>query len=153
MTTYFTTKLDALSGRRWWLLDATDLTLGRLSSVAARLLMGKNKPTWTPSVDDGDFVVIVNCEQVALTGRKEQRKMLHHYSGYPGGMKSVTAGKLRATRPERLVEESIKGMLPKTRLGRAMAGKMKVYAGPQHPHAAQAPVPFEHGLRKMAKTA
>lgn len=126
--------------RRWIVVDAQGKVLGRLASAVARHLSGKTKPHWTPFLDTGDFVVIVNAEKVALTGKKLDAKQYHHHTGFPGGLKSIAAGKLRDSRPEKLIEAAVKGMLPKTKLGRKMIRKLKVYAGPNHPHAAQAPV-------------
>jgi large subunit ribosomal protein L13 len=148
MSTHHSSTKEAMASRTWWLVDATDLPLGRLSARAARLLLGKHKPTWTPSTDTGDFVVVVNCEKVALTGRKATDKLYRHHTNYPGGLKEVAAGKLRAENPVRLVEQSILGMLPKTRLGRAQGRKLKVYAGPDHPHAAQGPAVADLALRR-----
>jgi len=125
--------------RRWYLVDAQDQVLGRLASHVANLLAGKLKPTWVPFMDMGDHVIIINAEKVKLTGKKLEQKKYYRYSGYPGGMKSVSAHDLKAKRPDRLVEIAIKGMLPKNKLGRAMASKLKVYAGATHPHAAQQP--------------
>ncbi len=126
--------------RRWHLLDAENAALGRLASKAAMLLMGKHKSSYTPFLDTGDHVVVINAAKVRLTGRKEEQKMYRRHSGYPGGLKEVTAGKLRASRPERMVEQAIAGMLPKTKLGKQMYRKLKVYAGGKHPHQAQKPV-------------
>ncbi len=128
---------------RWHVIDAADVVLGQLASSAARLLRGKHKAIYTPHVDTGDYVVIVNAEKIALTGNKLRDKMVYRHSGYPGGLKSTPLGVLLASRPERVVENAIKGMLPKNRLGRAMFAKLKVYAGPAHPHAAQQPAPFQ----------
>lgn len=128
---------------QWFVVDAAGLPLGRLSSLVARLLMGKHKPTWAPHIDTGDFVIVVNAEKTVLTGRKEEQKVYYHHSGYPGGMKSETAADRRRRRPSKLVEEAVWGMLPKTRLGRKQLKKLKVYAGPEHPHQAQQPVPFD----------
>jgi large subunit ribosomal protein L13 len=125
--------------RRWYLVDAQDQVLGRLASHVANLLAGKLKPTWVPFMDMGDHVIIINAEKVKLTGKKLEQKKYYRYSGYPGGMKSVSAQDLKAKRPDRMVEIAIKGMLPKNKLGRAMASKLKVYAGATHPHAAQQP--------------
>jgi len=125
--------------RRWYLVDAQDQVLGRLASHVANLLAGKLKPTWVPFMDMGDHVIIINAEKVKLTGKKLEQKKYYRYSGYPGGMKSVSAHDLKAKRPDRLVEIAVKGMLPKNKLGRAMASKLKVYAGATHPHAAQQP--------------
>jgi len=129
--------------RTWHVIDATDVVLGRLAVQSATLLRGKHKPTYAPHIDGGDFVVIVNADKVAITGNKATGKMKYRHSGHPGGLKSTALGELLATKPERAVEQAIKGMLPKTKLGRAMGSKLKVYAGPNHPHAAQSPVPFE----------
>lgn len=125
--------------RKWVVLDATDVPLGRLSTVAASILRGKTKPTYTPHVDTGDFVIIINAENVKLTGKKETDKMYHRHSGYVGGLKSISAGELREKNPERLVELSIKGMLPDNRLGRQQLKKLHVYRGSEHKHAAQQP--------------
>lgn len=129
--------------RQWVVLDATDVPLGRLSTVAASMLRGKNKPTFTPNVDTGDFVIIVNAEKVKLTGNKAQDKKYYHHSGYPGGIKETTAGRLRDEKPERLIETSIRGMLPKSKLGRKQFTHLHVYAGPEHNHAAQQPVTID----------
>lgn len=137
------TREDALAGRRWFVIDARDQVLGRVASEAARLLRGKNKPSFTPHVDCGDFVVIVNAELIKLTGNKDQTKVYYRHSGYPGGIREQTAGKLRATHPERLVRFAVTGMLPKNRLGRRLATKLKIYVGAEHPHAAQQPVVIE----------
>jgi large subunit ribosomal protein L13 len=137
MATYFPKGSEV--SRRWYLVDAQDQVLGRLASHVANLLAGKLKPTWVPFMDMGDHVIIINAEKVKLTGKKLEQKMYYRYSGYPGGMKSVSAHDLKAKRPDRMVEIAIKGMLPKNKLGRAMASKLKVYAGGTHPHAAQQP--------------
>jgi large subunit ribosomal protein L13 len=124
---------------QWFVLDAAGIPLGRLSSVVARLLMGKHKPMYTPNLDTGDFVIVINAEKSVLTGRKEEQKVYHHHTGYPGGIKSETAGKRRQRRPAKLVEEAVWGMLPKGPMGRQQLRKLKVYAGPAHPHQAQQP--------------
>ncbi|TDE26725.1 50S ribosomal protein L13 [Actinomadura sp. 6K520] len=129
--------------RQWYVIDATDVVLGRLASQVAQLLRGKHKPIYAPHIDTGDFVVIVNADKVAMSGNKAERKRAYRHSGYPGGLRSVTYAELLAKHPERAVEKAIKGMLPKNSLGRKMFGKVKVYAGPDHPHQAQKPVPFE----------
>jgi large subunit ribosomal protein L13 len=129
--------------RQWHVIDATDVVLGRLATHTATLLRGKHKPIFAPHVDTGDFVVIVNAGKVALTGNKRQTKIAYRHSGYPGGLKRVRYDVLLATRPERAIELAVKGMLPKNTLGRQMLSKLKVYAGPEHPHAAQQPTPFE----------
>ncbi|MGW0037105.1 50S ribosomal protein L13 [Gordonia desulfuricans] len=129
--------------RTWHVIDATDVVLGRLAVQSANLLRGKHKPTYAPHMDGGDFVVIINAEKVALTNNKAQTKLNYRHSGHPGGLKAQTTAELLESHPERVLEKAIKGMLPHTKLGRAMASKLKVYAGPNHPHAAQRPVPFE----------
>lgn len=125
--------------RKWIVLDATDIPLGRLSTAVATILRGKNKPTYTPHVDTGDFVIVINADKVALTGKKATDKMYYRHSGHPGGIKSTPAGVMRENRPERLVELSVKGMLPNNRLGRQQFKKLHVYAGSEHNHAAQQP--------------
>ncbi len=125
--------------RRWHVIDASGIALGRVATQAARILMGKHKPIYTPFLDCGDHVIVVNAEKVVLTGKKEEQKIYRRHSGYPGGLKEIPAGKLRAARPVRMVEEAIRGMLPKTKLGKQMYRKLKVYAGDRHPHAAQKP--------------
>jgi large subunit ribosomal protein L13 len=129
--------------RQWHVIDATDVVLGRLATQAATLLRGKHTPVFAPHVDTGDFVVIINASKVALTGNKRQTKMAYRHSGYPGGLTSVRYSDLLETRPERAVELAVKGMLPHNRLGRKLITKLKVYAGAEHPHAAQQPIPFE----------
>ena len=129
--------------RTWHVIDATDVVLGRLAVQAATLLRGKHKPTYAPNVDGGDFVVIINAEKVAISGNKRDDKLLYHHSGHPGGLKSRTVGEVLAKNPDRLVENAVKGMIPKNKLGNAIVGKLKVYAGPNHPHAAQQATPFE----------
>ena len=129
--------------RTWHVIDAEDVVLGRLASHVATLLRGKHKPTFAPHVDTGDFVVIVNAEKVVLTGNKRDQAFAYRHSGYPGGLRKQSFGDLLETRPERLLEKVVKGMLPKNKLGRAQGKKLKVYAGPDHPHAAQQPKPFE----------
>ena len=128
--------------RRWWSVDAEGQVLGRLATTIARLLMGKHKAIYTPFLDCGDHVVVVNAEKIALTGTKLDDKKYYRYSGYPGGLKETTARRVLETHPERVLEAAVKGMLPKTRLGRQMYGKLRVYAGPDHPHASQHPEPF-----------
>ena len=127
----------------WHVIDATDVVLGRLAAQAATLLRGKHKPMYAPHMDTGDFVVIVNAEKVAVTGNKRTDKFIYNHSGYPGGLRQRSVGEMLEKQPDRLVEKAIKGMLPKNRLGRAMGKKLKVYAGPEHPHAAQKPTPYE----------
>lgn len=125
--------------RKWYVIDATDKHLGRLAVQVARILSGKHKPTYTPHVDCGDFVIVVNADKVGLTGKKREQSTIKRYSGYPGGLKSLTYAEVLARRPERLVERVVWGMIPKTKLGRDMYRKLKVYAEPSHPHAAQQP--------------
>jgi len=129
--------------RQWHVIDASDIVLGRLASQTARLLRGKHKPIFAPHVDTGDFVIIVNAAKVALSGNKLHDKMAYRHSGYPGGLRSMSYAELMDRSPERVVEKAVKGMLPKNALGRQMLRKLKVYAGPEHPHKAQTPVPFE----------
>ncbi len=129
--------------RQWHVIDAEDVVLGRLAVQAATLLRGKHKPTYAPHVDGGDFVIIVNAEKVALSGQKRTDKLAHRHSGYPGGLKSIAYGDLLEKDARKAVEKSVRGMLPKSRLGRQMIKKLKVYAGSEHPHAAQKPQPFE----------
>jgi len=137
MKTEFPSKSEIT--RSWFVLDASEAALGRLASKAAKILMGKHKPTYIPFLDTGDHVIVINADKAVLTGNKEHQKMYRRHSGYPGGLTEVRADKLRATRPIRMVEEAIKGMLPKTKLGKQMYRKLKVYAGDKHPHSAQQP--------------
>lgn len=125
--------------RQWFVVDATGLRLGRLATVIASTLRGKHKPTFTPHMDTGDFVIVVNAEKVVLTGRKEDNKIYYRHSGRPGGLKQSTARELRARYPERIIEGAVRGMLPKNSLGRQLYRKLKVYAGPDHPHQSQQP--------------
>ena len=129
--------------RQWHVIDASDVVLGRLASHAATLLRGKHKPIFAPHVDTGDFVIIVNASKVALSGNKLVDKLAYRHSGYPGGLRSVAYGDLMATNPDKAVIKAVRGMLPKNTLGRQQLRKLKVYAGPNHPHQAQQPVPFE----------
>ena len=129
--------------RHWHVIDASDVVLGRLATHAATLLRGKHKPTFAPHVDTGDFVIVVNAAKVALTGNKRATKFAYRHSGYPGGLKATSYEELLTKNPARAVELAVKGMLPKNSLGRQMLRKLKVYAGPEHPHTAQQPVPFE----------
>jgi large subunit ribosomal protein L13 len=125
--------------RDWYLVDAQDIVLGRLATQIANVLRGKNKAIFTPSVDTGDFVIVVNAEKIALTGRKLDDKMYYHHTGFPGGLKEITAGKLLEKKPEEIIRKAVKGMLPKNKLARHMLKKLKVYAGASHPHDAQQP--------------
>jgi len=129
--------------RRWHLIDANSRVLGRIATVAAKLLQGKHKPRYTPFLDLGDHVVIVNAERIKLTGRKSEQKLYRHHSGYPGGLTETRAKSLLQDKPTRVVEQAVRGMLPKTKLGNAMYRKLKVYAGPEHPHSAQQPSTYE----------
>jgi large subunit ribosomal protein L13 len=129
--------------RKWYVVDAKGKTLGRLASEVAMLLRGKHKPQFTPHVDTGDFVIVINAAQVELTGKKLEKKIYYRHSGYPGGLKAITAGDLRAKNPQRMIELAVKGMLPKNSLGRQQFKKLKVYAGSEHPHQAQQPVEWE----------
>ncbi len=128
--------------RQWHVIDASDVVLGRLASHVAVLLRGKHKPTFAPHLDTGDFVVVINAGKVALTGNKATAKMAYRHSGYPGGLKATAVGEIIETNPRRAVETAVKGMLPHNKLGRAQLRKLKVYAGPEHPHAAQLPQEF-----------
>jgi large subunit ribosomal protein L13 len=124
-------------------VDAAGKTLGRLATEVATLLRGKHKPTYTPHIDTGDFVIVINSSQITLTGKKLEQKKYYRHSGFPGGLKSISAGELRATRPERMIESAVKGMLPKGPLGRSQLKKLKVYASAEHPHGAQQPTPYQ----------
>jgi len=126
--------------RKWHLIDANDRVLGKVACHAVKLLTGKHKATWTPFLDTGDHVIVINAAKVKLTGKKDEQKVYRHFTGYPGGLVETGANKVRATRPARMIEEAISGMLPKTKLGKQMYRKLKVYAGDKHPHAAQNPV-------------
>jgi len=138
----FTEKQEKIE-REWYVVDAEGQTLGRLASRIAPILKGKHKPTYTPHLDCGDFVIIVNAEKVRVTGRKLDQKYYHHHSGYPGGLKSTSLRDQLGRYPERVLEAAVRGMLPKNRLGRRMIKKLKVYAGDAHPHQAQQPRPLE----------
>jgi large subunit ribosomal protein L13 len=127
----------------WYVIDATDVVLGRLAVAAATLLRGKHKPTFTPNVDGGDFVIVINADKVAISGDKLNNKFAYHHSGFPGGLRARSIGDLMQKHPDRVVEKAIVGMLPKNRLGRQIQRKLRVYAGPEHPHKAQQPVPYE----------
>lgn len=141
MSTYVPT--PATVERQWHIIDAGEQVLGRIATVAAKLLQGKHKPRYAPFLDTGDFVIITNAAGVKLTGNKEEQKLYRHHSGYEGGLREERAKSLRQRMPERMVEEAVRGMLPKTKLGKAMYRKLKVYAGPSHPHTAQQPTPLE----------
>ncbi len=139
MKTYVAKPTEAIAARKWFVVDATDMPLGRLASKVATVLRGKHKPTFTPHVDTGDFVVVVNADKVKLTGRKADQKMYYSHSGYPGAIKGINFRTLAEKKPTRPIELAVKGMLPKNVLGRSMIKKLKVYAGPEHPHVAQGP--------------
>ena len=141
LKTYVATPLDR--ERNWLLVDAEGQTLGRLATQIADALRGKRKPTYTPHVDTGDFVVVVNAEKISVTGAKRQEKLYHRHSGYPGGLKSRTLNDMLERRPEEVIRLAVRGMLPKNRLARKQITKLKVYAGPEHPHEAQKPQPME----------
>ncbi len=138
MNKTYTPATDVIE-RKWYVVDAANQRLGRLATEVANILRGKNKPYFTPHMDTGDFVVIINAEQIAVTGRKRSQKLYRRHSGRPGGMKVETFEKLQARIPERIVEQAVKGMLPKNSLGRQLFTKLKVYVGPTHPHEAQKP--------------
>ncbi len=143
MSTFIASARAAADSGRWRIIDADGQVLGRISTLAARLLQGKHKPTYTPFIDTGDHVVVVNAAKVKLTGRKEDQKIYRQHSGYEGGLREERARLVRQRKPERLVEDAVRGMLPKTKLGEAMYRKLKVYAGPDHPHTAQKPTKLE----------
>ncbi|XHX76015.1 MAG: 50S ribosomal protein L13 [Stenomitos frigidus ULC029] len=138
MTKTYLPPIDSIE-RNWYIVDAANQRLGRLASEIATVLRGKNKPTFTPHMDTGDFVIVINAEKVDVTGRKRSQKLYRRHSGRPGGMKTETFAKLQARIPERIIEQAVKGMLPKTSLGRQLFTKLKVYAGADHPHQAQMP--------------
>jgi large subunit ribosomal protein L13 len=143
MKTFSLRKEDAQAQRTWWLIDAKDQVLGRVAVQAANLLRGKNKPVYTPHVDSGDFVIIINADKVRVTGKKEMQKTYTSFSGYVGGHKSETLRARRARHPELIVERAVRGMIPHNRLGRAIYTKLKVYKGEAHPHEAQKPQPVQ----------
>ena len=139
MSTYFPSGKDLAGRRKWYVVDASGQTLGHLASEIASILSGKRNPEWTPFMDMGDHVVVINARKAVLKGNKVEQKVYRHHTLYPGGMRTVTAKEMMAKRPERVIELAIKGMLPKTKLGRAMAKKLKIYADAEHPHSAQRP--------------
>ena len=143
MSTFIASTTQAAASGRWHVIDAEGQVLGRIATAAARLLQGKHKASYTPFIDTGDHVVVVNAAKVKLTGRKEDQKIYRQHSGYEGGLREERARLVRQRHPERLVEEAVRGMLPKTKLGEAMYRKLKVYAGPDHPHTAQKPSKLE----------
>jgi large subunit ribosomal protein L13 len=140
MSTYFPSGKGLEQHRQWHIIDAAGIPVGRLASDVARILMGKHKATYTPFLDTGDHVIIINASKVVFTGNKINDKMYRHHTGYPGGLKEISARDLLAKKPVKLIELAVRGMLPKTKLGRAMSSKLKVYAGAEHPHGAQKPV-------------
>jgi len=143
MSTLIATPTLAAQSVRWHVIDADGRVLGRIATVAAKMLQGKHKAIYTPFIDTGDHIVVVNAAKVKLTGRKDDQKIYRQHSGYEGGLREERARVVRAKRPQRLVEEAVRGMLPKTKMGEAMYRKLKVYAGPDHPHAAQKPITLE----------
>ena len=141
--TYSPKQHETHAGPRWYVVDAEGQTLGRLASVVAQTLRGKTKPTYAPHLDMGDFVIVVNADKVVLTGKKETQKFYYRHSNYPGGFKQVSVRQVRQTHPERIVESAVRGMLPRNVLGEQQLRKLKVYAGPTHPHASQQPQPLD----------
>ena len=129
--------------RSWYVIDATDVVLGRLAVEAAKLLRGKHKPTFTPNVDGGDFVIVINADKISVSGNKPQRTFHYRHSGYPGGLRRRSVAEMLERHPDRLVEKAIVGMLPKTKLGRQIQKKLRVYTGSEHPHTAQQPIPYD----------
>jgi large subunit ribosomal protein L13 len=142
MATFQMKKSEALAQRQWFIVDATGKVLGRLATEIARVLRGKHKPGFTPNQDAGDFVIVINAREIKLTGTKSAKKIYYRHSEYPGGIRETTAEKMLAEKPENLIRLAVKGMLPKSRLGRKLRTKLKVYAGAEHPHAAQKPEPL-----------
>jgi large subunit ribosomal protein L13 len=150
MSTYFPSGKELAGRRKWYVVDASGQTLGHLASEVASILSGKRSPEWTPFLDTGDHVVVINARKAVLKGNKVDQKLYRHHTLYPGGMRTVTAREMIAKKPERVIELAIKGMLPKTKLGKAMAKKLKVYADAEHPHSAQRPQPL--GLTQNANS-
>jgi len=139
MSTYFPSGKDLAGRRKWFVIDATGQTLGHLASEVASILTGKRSPQWTPFMDMGDHVVVINARQAVLKGNKVEQKLYRHHTRYPGGLREITAKEMLAKRPERVIELAVRGMMPKNKLGKAMARKLKVYADAEHPHSAQRP--------------
>ena len=139
------TKAESLAQRRWYIVDAEDKVLGRMATEIARVLRGKHKPSFSPHLDAGDFVIVVNAKRVKLTGAKESDKRYYRHTGYPGGLRVASLSEMREKKPEAVVRLAVRGMLPKNRLGRGQLNKLKVYSGPEHPHQAQLPEPLEIG--------
>ena len=143
--TYSPKQADTHASRRWFVVDAEGKTLGRLASVIAQAIRGKNKPVYAPHLDMGDFVVVVNAEKVIVTGNKETQKHYYRHSNYPGGLRAISVRDVRKTHPERIIENAVRGMLPRTALGEQQLRKLKIYVGPDHPHASQQPQPLSIG--------
>jgi large subunit ribosomal protein L13 len=153
MSTYFPSGDGLAENRKWYIVDAAGQTVGRLATEVARVLTGKNKPQYTPFLDTGDHVIVINAKQAVFKGSKNDQKMYHHHTLYPGGLRSISVRDQFERHPERVIELAVKGMLPKTKLGKAMAKKLKVYAGAEHPHAAQQPEPLALSPRAAAQKA
>ena len=147
MSTYFPSGKGLEQHRQWHVINADGMAVGRLATEVARILMGKHKPTYTPFLDTGDHVIVINASKVVLTGAKLDDKFYRHHTGWPGGLKEISARDLLAKKPVKLIELAVKGMLPKTKMGRAMGSKLKVYAGAEHPHGAQKPAPLAVAAR------
>ena len=147
MSTYFPSGDGLAENRKWYVVDAAGQTVGRLATEVARVLTGKNKPQYTPFLDTGDHVIVINAKQAVFKGSKNDQKMYHHHTLYPGGLRSISVKDQFERHPERVIELAVKGMLPKTKLGKAMAKKLKVYGGAEHPHAAQQPEPLPFAER------
>jgi len=143
MSTHFPSGKDLAGKRKWFVVDAAGKTVGHLASEVALVLTGKRNPHWTPFLDMGDHVIVINARKAVLKGNKAEQKLYRHHTRYPGGLKQVSASEMFAKRPERIIELAVKGMLPKTKLGKAMSRKLKIYADSEHPHAAQRPQPYE----------
>ena len=153
MSTYFPSGDGLAENRKWYVVDAAGQTVGRLATEVARVLTGKNKPQYTPFLDMGDHVIVINAKQAVFKGSKNDQKMYHHHTLYPGGLRSISVKDQFDRHPERVIELAVKGMLPKSKLGKAMAKKLKVYAGAEHPHAAQQPEPLALSPRAAAQRA
>ena len=153
MSTYFPSGDGLAENRKWYVVDAAGQTVGRLATEVARVLTGKNKPQYPPFLDTGDHVIVINAKQAVFKGSKNDQKMYHHHTLYPGGLRSISVKHQFERHPERVIELAVKGMLPKTKLGKAMAKKLKVYAGAEHPHAAQQPEPLALSPRAAAQKA
>ncbi len=151
MSTEFVSTEAAREDAKWWVVDAANVPVGRLASDVAAVIRGKHKPTFTPNVDGGDFVVVINAEKVVLTGSKKDGKVYRHHTGYIGGLKEVVGGDLLQNNPERLIERAVSGMLPSGVLGHRMMGKLKVYTGGEHPHSAQMPQPYQVSFQRKQK--